>query len=138
MSSGGGRAIKLEGHVDMTRCLLIGEDSLECRRLQSLLDGLGLHTAQASQPEDALKYCNDNAPDVVMLAAAGAGRRPKDFVRHLRRNVHGKKPVVFLYAETPDTEVIGASILQGAADVLMKPFDRDILQFKLKQAGILA
>lgn len=130
--------MKLEGIVDMTRCLLIGEDSPECRRLQQLLDGLGLDTAQASQPEEALKYCNDNAPDVVMLAAAGAGRRPRDFVRHLRRNIHGKKPVVFLYAETPDTEMIGLSILQGAADVLMKPFDRDILQFKLKQAGVIA
>ncbi len=122
----------------MTRCLLIGEDSTEGRRLQQLLDGLGLDTAQTSKHEDALKYCNDNAPDVVMLAATGAGRRPKDFVRHLRRNVQGKKPVVFLYAETPDTEMIGASILQGAADVLMKPFDRDILQFKLKQAGVIA
>ncbi len=122
----------------MTRCLLIGEDSTEGRRLQQLLDGLGLDTAQTSTPDDALKYCNDNAPDVVMLAATGAGRRPKDFVRHLRRNVQGKKPVVFLYAETPDTDMIGASILQGAADVLMKPIDRDILQFKLKQAGVIA
>ena len=122
----------------MTKCLLIGDDGIECRRLQQLLDGLGLHTAQTSQPDEALKFCNDNAPDVVMLAAVDAGRRPRDFVRHLRRNVHGKKPVVFLYAETPDTEIIGLSILQGAADVLMKPFDRDILQFKLKQAGVLA
>ena len=63
---------------------------------------------------------------------------PKDFVRRLRRNARGKAPVVFLYAETADTELIGQSILQGAADVLMKPFDRDILQFKLRQAGIVA
>ncbi len=128
--------MKPEGNVGMTRCLLIGEDSTEGRKLQQLLNGLGLDTAQTSQADEALKYCNDNAPDVVMLAAAG--RRPKDFVRHLRRNIHGKKPVVFLYAETPDTEMIGLSILQGAADVLMKPFDRDILQFKLKQAGVIA
>ena len=122
----------------MTRCLLVGEDDIERRSLQQLLVGLGLDTAQASQANDALIYCNDNAPDVVMLAAAGADQRPRDFVRHLRRNIHGKKPVVFLYAETPDTEIIGLSILQGAADVLMKPFDRDILQFKLKQAGVIA
>jgi two-component system chemotaxis response regulator CheY len=130
--------MKPEGNLDMPRCLLVGEDSSERRKLQQLLVGLGLDTAQANQPEDALTYCNGNAPDVVMLAAAGAGQRPKDFVRHLRRNVHGKKPVVFLYAETPDTEMIGLSILQGAADVLMKPFDREILQFKLKQAGVIA
>lgn len=119
----------------MTRCLLIDEDSAECRKLKMMLDGLGLDTAQAAKSDEALQYCNDNAPDVVMMSAAGS--RPKDFVRKLRRSVAGKKPVVFLYAETPDTELIGHSILQGAADVLMKPFDRDILQFKLRQAGIL-
>jgi hypothetical protein len=49
----------------------------------------------------------------------------------------GKPPVVFLYAETPDTEMFGQSILEGAADVLMMPLDRDLLRFKLRQAGIL-
>ena len=132
-----GGPMALEGNVDMTRCLLIDENSLESQRLQQLLDGLGLDTAQASRPEDALKMCNDNAPDVVMLAADGAAQRPKDFVRRLRRDVRGKRPVVFLYADTPDTSLIGQSILQGAAEVLMKPFDREILQFKLKQAGVI-
>lgn len=130
--------MKLERIVDMTRCLLIDEDSKESRTMQRLLDALGLDTVQAAQTEEALRYCNDNGPDVVMLAASGCGQRPKDFVRRLRRDVNGKKPVVFLYAETADTEMIGQSILQGAADVLMQPFDRDILQFKLKQAGIIA
>jgi two-component system, chemotaxis family, chemotaxis protein CheY len=130
--------MKLEGIVDMTRCLLIDEDGLECHRLLELLDGLGVDTAQTAKSDEALRYCNDNAPDVVMLAAAGSDARPKDFVRRLRRNIHGKKPVVFLYAETPDTDMIGQSILQGAADVLMHPFDRDILQFKLRQAGVIA
>lgn len=122
----------------MTRCLLIGDSGSESQKLQQLLDGLGLDTARAALPEEALKFCNDNSPEVVMLAASGSSARPKDFVRRLRRNVRGRKPVVFLYAETADTELIGQSILQGAADVLMKPFDRDILQFKLRQAGIVA
>lgn len=122
----------------MTKCLLIDEDSKESRTLQQLLGALGLDTDQRSHSDDALRYCNDNTPDVVMVSAAGSSRRPRDFVRRLRRNVNGKKPVVFLFAETPDTEIIGQSILQGAADVLMQPFDRDILSFKLKQAGIIA
>jgi len=121
----------------MTRCLLIDEDGLEADRLQTLLGALGIDTAKRADAEDALAYCNDNAPDVVLLSAAGASERPGDFVRRLRRKVGGKQPVVFLYADTPDTDMIGQSILQGAADVLMKPFDHDILAFKLKQAGIV-
>ena len=43
---------------------------------------------------------------------------------------------MFLFAETPDTDMFGQSILEGAADVLMMPLDRDLLHFKLRQAGI--
>jgi hypothetical protein len=58
--------------------------------------------------------------------------------KRLKRSGNGRPPVVFLYAETPDTDVIGQSIIEGAADVLMTPLDRDILEFKLRQAGIIA
>lgn len=130
--------MKLEGFVDMTKCLLIDEDSAERRRLQQLLAALGLETAYTAIPEDALQFCNDNAPEVVMLSAGAPGVTPRDLVKRLQLSSRGKPPVVFLYADTPDTDVFGQSILEGAADVLMMPFDSDLLQFKLRQAGILS
>ena len=130
--------MKLEGLVDMTRCLLIDEDSAERRRLQQLLAGLGLETAYSTVAEDALKYCNDNAPEVVMLSAGNASGAQRDLIKRLQMCAGSKPPVVFLYAETPDTDMIGQSILDGAADVLMMPFDQDLLQFKLRQAGVLS
>jgi CheY-like chemotaxis protein len=71
-----------------------------------------------------------------MMPARAAGGTPRDFVRRLRQSGRGKPPVVFLYADTPDTEMFGQSILEGAADVLMMPCDSDLLHFKLRQAGI--
>lgn len=121
----------------MTSCLLIDENGAETRRLKSMVDAFGMETVTIGCPEDALRYCNDNAPDVVLVAAESAGPSPRELVRKLRRENHGKAPIVILYAEQPDMEMIGQTILQGAADVLMKPFDRDILQFKLQQAGVL-
>jgi two-component system chemotaxis response regulator CheY len=121
----------------MTSCLLIDENSAESKRLKSMVDAFGLETVMIGCPDDALRYCNDNSPDVVLVAAESAGPSPRDLVRKLRRESNGKSPIVILYADQPDMEMIGQSILQGAADVLMKPFDRDILQFKLQQAGVL-
>jgi PleD family two-component response regulator len=129
--------MKLEGIVDMTQCLLIDENQAERQRLSRLLVGLGIDTAETAVAEEALAFCNDNSPDVVMMAAGAPGRMPKDFVKRMRRSRSGKTPVVIVYADRPDTEMIGRSILEGAADVIMKPFDRDLLQFKLKQAGVI-
>ena len=122
----------------MTRCLLIDEDGTERRNLEGLLSALGIDTALSSGADEALRYCNDNSPEVVMLSADSAGLQPRDLVKRLRRPAKGRPPVVFLYADKPDTDMIGLSILEGAADVLMMPFDRELLQFKLQQAGIIA
>lgn len=122
----------------MTKCLLIDDEGYERRRLQSLLHGLGLETDSTSGAEDALKYCNDNSPEVVMMSADTPAAGERDLLKRLRRPVRGKPPVVFLYAGKPDTALIGRSIIDGAADVLIMPLDRDILEFKLRQAGIVA
>jgi two-component system, chemotaxis family, chemotaxis protein CheY len=125
-----------ERFVDMTKCLLIDEDGKGRRYLEQMLSGLGLETALTAGADDAVRYCNDNAPDIVMMSADRRGMQTRDLVKRLRFSASGKPPVVFLYSAHADTEVIGQSILEGAADVLMMPFDCDILKIKLKQAGL--
>lgn len=120
----------------MTMCLLIDEDGRGRQYLEQMLSGLGLQTSLTTGADDAVRFCNDNSPDVVMVSARASGGAPKEFVKRLRLNARGKPPVVFLFADTPDTEMFGQTILEGAADVLMMPFDRDLLHFKLRQAGI--
>ena len=120
----------------MTRCLLIGEEGRGRQHLGEMLSGLGLEMSQTNGADEAVRFCNDNSPEVVMLSARANGGAPKEFVKRLRMSARGKPPVVFLFAETPDTEMFGQSILEGAADVLMMPLDRDLLHFKLRQAGI--
>ena len=120
----------------MTRCLLIDEDGRGREYLAQMLTGLGLETALTAGTDDAVRFCNDNSPDVVMLSARSRAAVPRDLVRRLRMSGRGRPPVVFLYAETPDAEMFGQTILDGAADVLMMPLDRDLLLFKLKQAGL--
>jgi PleD family two-component response regulator len=120
----------------MTTCLLIDDDGRGRQHLQQMLSGLGLETALTTGTDEAVRYCNDNAPDVVMVSTRARGVIPKEFVKRLRLSGRGKPPVVFLYSDTPDTEMFGQSILEGAADVLMLPFDSDLLHFKLRQAGI--
>lgn len=120
----------------MTKCLLIDDDGRGRQCLEQMLSGLGLETSLTTGTDDAVRFCNDNSPDVVMVSTRARGVIPKEFVKRLRLSGRGKPPVVFLYADTPDTEMFGQSILEGAADVLMLPFDRDLLHFKLRQAGI--
>jgi DNA-binding NtrC family response regulator len=63
----------------------------------------------------------------------------REFLRHATyQGQRTGRPVVIVYADQPNFETMGEMILDGAAEFLMKPFSKDLLQFKLKQAGVLA
>ena len=121
----------------MINCLLIEKNASERHRLSEILSGLGLQCSESSGAEEGLKTCQDTHPDVVMMEATTA-KAAKDFMRLV--GFQGRrtgKPVVILYADCPDMGIMADTIMDGAADFLMKPFDRDLLQFKLQQAGVL-
>lgn len=122
----------------MTSCLIIDRSAMERDRIQHLLAGLGVDCVQLDSPQAGLRYCLANHPDLVMMDASEIPEA-KEFLRlarHLGRN--NGRPVVIFYSGKADVEAMGESILQGASDYLVKPFDRDLLQFKLRQAGIIA
>ena len=121
----------------MVKCLLIDRDATERKRVSQLLGDLGLSSAERSAADEGLKYCNDNSTDLVVMAASPKGMTSSDFIRRMRRTARGKNTVVILYANEPDAEVIGQSIMEGAADFIMQPFDLELQQFKLRQAGVL-
>jgi two-component system, chemotaxis family, chemotaxis protein CheY len=122
---------------DMVQCLLIDRDPEERSRISALLTGMGLDFAEFSLAEEGIAYCNDNKPDVVVMQAYGDTVEARDFVRRVQRNGRQKKPVVIFYADRPDVGTIGNSIMDGAADFLVMPFDRELLSFKLRQAGVI-
>jgi two-component system, chemotaxis family, chemotaxis protein CheY len=126
-----------EASLVMINCLLIEKNPSERLRLSEIISGLGLSCSESSGAEEGLKFCQDQHPDVVMMEATTT-EAAKEFMRLV--GYQGRRtgrPVVILYADRPDMAIMADSIMDGAADFLMKPFDRDLLQFKLQQAGVL-
>lgn len=121
----------------MLQCLLVDEDRKGRRELSELFGGLGFDLSETGDADAALRACRVSPPDVVVMTGRMGGMSSADFVRKLRKNRHGKAPVVLLCAERPDTEEIGRVILEGAAECLVRPFDRDLLAFKLRQVGLM-
>lgn len=121
----------------MINCLLIDKNPLERHRLSQILHGLGVNCSEREGAEEGIKFCQDQRPDFVMMEATTAAAT-KDFLRLVGYQGHrSRRPVVIFYADLPDVDTMAETIMDGASDFLMKPFDRDLLQFKLQQAGVL-
>ena len=121
----------------MVECLLIESNCAERQRVAGLLTELGVACAQREKADEGLLYCNERLPDVVMMEAS-AQPATLDFLNKLNfRRRNANQPIIILYADRPDVDAVVQSIFEGAAEFLTSPFDRDLLKFKLQQAGVL-
>jgi DNA-binding NtrC family response regulator len=112
--------------------LLIDRNELDRQRLEALLGGFGLKCSVFAKPADIPDWV---VPETALVfAAASEPDQCEEVLQFARSRL--RKPVIF-YTDTSSEEEIGDLILSGAADFLVKPFDKDLLRFKLEQAGIL-
>jgi two-component system, chemotaxis family, chemotaxis protein CheY len=115
------------------QCLLIDQNAPERQRIALLLSSLGLTC-------DELESANEtqvSRPDVIFMDVTQADAA-HDLIQQLQ---HGRgdevAPKIICYADALKVDDLAAFILAGADDVIVKPFDRELLRFKLEQAGLL-
>jgi two-component system, chemotaxis family, chemotaxis protein CheY len=121
----------------MVSCLLIDRNAGERHKLSDLMAELGFDCTELPEAADAIRYCEMYRPDVVVMSA-GSSDDALDFLRFAPgADSSDGRPVVIFYADTPDVETMGEAIREGAAEFLLKPFDRDLLKFKLRQSGVI-
>jgi len=117
--------------------LLIEKDTSERNRIAGLLLSLGLDCDTVGEVPDGAEGLPFESPGFVIVKAS----KIADAQNMLQRLNHGKPvattPIVICYTDSPRVDEIAACILAGAADVLVNPFNRDVLRFKLEQAGLL-
>ena len=117
-------------------CLLIEANHDEGLRVAGLLETLGFACDTRMTADEGIRYCHEQEPDVVVMEASELPSA-REFLRLVRyRGRNAGRPVVLLYAANADVATMGETILEGASEFLVKPFDTDLLRFKLCQSGV--
>jgi two-component system chemotaxis response regulator CheY len=120
----------------MKHCLVV-DDSRVVRRIASeLLQEIALRTSEAVDGCDALEKCRAAMPDAILLDWNMPNMNGIEFLRALRREPGGDKPVVVFCTTESDMSFIAEALEAGANEYIMKPFDRDIIQAKFVRVGL--
>lgn len=120
------------------RTCLIVDDSRVIRKVsRRIVEALGFTVDEAGDGSEALAHCNADMPEVVLLDWQMPVMDGMTFIRRLRALPGGDRPkVIFCTIEThPDR--IAEALAAGADEYVMKPFDGEILQSKLAEAGVI-
>jgi two-component system, chemotaxis family, chemotaxis protein CheY len=116
---------------DMTHCIIIDSRAAERAHLSRLLESLGLQCTEHSLQDEALLAFGRKTPDLVIMQQT---HETREFIKSVSGG--SRKTKVIVYADAPSSTLVNQSIMDGAAEFLVRPFDRDLLAFKLSQTGL--
>jgi two-component system chemotaxis response regulator CheY len=120
------------------RSCLIVDDSRFIRTVaRRILEQLGFQTEEAENGKLALDACTRRMPDAVLLDWNMPVMNGIEFLRELREKNGAESPIVVFCTTENDMAHIREALAAGANEYIMKPFDRDIIEAKFMQAGLL-
>ena len=121
----------------MKHCLVVDDSSVIRKVARRILEGLYLTSTEAENGQEALERCRAAMPDVILLDWHMPVMSGLDFLTALRSEKGGDDPMVFYCTTENDADDISRAIEAGADEYILKPFDREIIEAKFHETGVL-
>ncbi len=121
----------------MKTCLVVDDSRVIRKVARRILEELGFEIAEASDGMEAIAWCRTAMPEAILLDWNMPVMDGITFLRELRKEPDGHEPVVVFCTVENDMEHIVTALEAGADEYIMKPFDGDILEAKLTEAGLV-
>ena len=121
----------------MKHCLVVDDSRVIRMVARKILEELQFEISEAEDGRLALEVCRRMMPDAILLDGHMPNMSGVEFLRALRRESGGERPVVVFCASENDPKFITEAISAGANECVIKPFDRDIIEAKFQLTGLV-
>ncbi len=121
----------------MKHCLVVDDSSVIRKVARRILEDLDFEISEAPDGQKALDACRQMMPDAILLDWNMPVMDGLDFLRALRAEPGGDGPTVVFCTTENDIDHIARAIHAGANEYIMKPFDREIVEAKFQEVGLI-
>ena len=121
----------------MKTCLVVDDSSVIRKVAKRILEGMEFQILEAEDGQQALDACQRMLPDAILLDWNMPKVDGYEFLRMLRRLPQGDRPKVVFCTTENDVAHIARALHAGANEYIMKPFDREIVEAKFQEVGLL-
>ena len=121
----------------MKTCLVVDDSSVIRKVARRILEGMEFEISEAEDGEQALVACGNGMPDAMLLDWNMPKMDGYEFLRALRRMPKGDHPKVVFCTTENDVAHIARALHAGANEYIMKPFDREIVEAKFQEVGLI-
>ena len=122
----------------MKTCLVVDDSRVIRKVARRILEELGFEVAEAGDGAEALAWCRVVMPDAILVDWQMPVMGGLDFLRRLRLEPGGQTPKVVFCSVENELDRIREALDGGADEYIMKPFDGEIMAYKLAAAGVAA
>jgi two-component system chemotaxis response regulator CheY len=117
----------------MALCLIVDDSRVIRMVARRLFEELHFVAGEAEDGMSALRACREKMPDLILLDWSMPGMGSVEFVRSLRAQPDGGRPIILICVTEVDANEIALAVAAGINDYVIKPFDREILAAKLAE-----
>jgi two-component system chemotaxis response regulator CheY len=121
----------------MKTCLIVDDSSVIRKVARRIIEGLDFEIAEAENGEEAIEACRRQMPEAILLDWNMPKMDGYEFLRVLRRLPGGDQPKVVFCTTENDVAHIARALHAGANEYIMKPFDKDIVEAKFQEVGLI-
>ena len=121
----------------MKTCMVVDDSSVIRKVARRILEGLDFQVSEAEDGEQALELCRRELPQAILLDWNMPKVDGYEFLRALRRLPGGDGPRVVFCTTENDVAHIARALHAGANEYIMKPFDKDIVEAKFQEVGLI-
>ena len=121
----------------MKTCLIVDDSKVIRMVARRILEGLSFSISEAADGQKAIEACRAKMPDAILLDWNMPVMNGIDFLRTLRKMDGGDAPVVVFCTTENDISHIQEAIQAGANEYIMKPFDKEIVEAKFQEVGLI-
>ena len=121
----------------MKHCLVVDGSAVIRKVAKAILEELNFRASEAENGYEALDQCRVSMPDAVLLDWNSPVMDGIAFLAALRKEQGGAQPKVIFCTTENDVGQITRAISAGASEYIMKPFDRDIIEAKFHEVGLI-
>ena len=122
----------------MKTCLVVDDSSVIRKVARRILEEMGFSVSEADDGDTALEECAQKFPDAILLDWNMPRMDGLSFLEAVRQMPGGDTPKVVFCTTENDIGKIACALRAGADEYIMKPFDREIIEAKLLQTGLIA
>jgi len=121
----------------MKTCLIVEDSSVIREIALRILTDLSVEATETETAAEALDHCRQMKPDVVLLDWDLPSLGALDFLRGVAELPSDQRPAIVLCATENDPQQFTLAKAAGAGHYLLKPFDRQSIEAKLAEIGVV-